>query len=121
LLAKRIELEQRREVQSGGIDPPFDDPIALVVAEPRYRSARVSDFELAAAPVVRRIGDHPAQCVGHRGLLTVPVVRVLRTVAASVGDAQRLIVARACRGHLYIFGRRYRNAARRLVIRVDGL
>ena len=56
LLAECIELEQRREVQSGGIDPLFDDPIALVVAEPRDRAASVGDFERAAAAVVGRTG-----------------------------------------------------------------
>ena len=87
LLAERIELEQRREVQSAGIHSPFDDPIALVVAEPRHRAACVSDFDLAAAAVVGRIRDHLAQRVGHGRLLTVFVVCIVGHVAAAIRDA----------------------------------
>ena len=116
--AECIELEQRREVQSVGIHSPFNHPIALVVAEPRDRAASVSDFELAAASVVSRIGDHLAQCVGHRGSLTVLVVRILRHVAAAVDDVERLTVTGLVGRDGYSFGRRHFDAAVDVVVRV---
>ena len=120
-LAQCVESEQRREVQPVGIQALFDDPIALVVAEPSDGATRVSDVALAAAAVVYCCRYHLAQCVCHRGELTVLVVRILGRIAAPIGDAGGFIVACARRNRLHPFGCRHRYGPRCLVVGVSGL